>query len=357
MQFIILLGTLVSADTVPTTAPDSVRLEVVSARVGPEIDASERSRFHLFPGIIDFESAQFLLMPDSSHWVEVRTAAEPAGWRRPLESEQFRRIGRFIDRYEELAPELAAMSGGQALYFDLWTGVGGPGATPDSIPDPAAAAARSCGVVDGLSAAACGLGLGSIAGAIAGTKFVETRQESLVVHGCLSGEPYWYHFLVDIYELNQGTYAAYAGTGLAVGSGAGWLAGQVRDRHVRRAVASQEGIVAFDFFGEPISEAEVRSRLRTSDRVVWTSVGATAGWTLGTCAGLVLTALARSIIFRPTQWDSIIVRGDGFSLDLPLIALGISGALQGGRWGYAKGARADWRRTLDLVRRERLRLH
>ena len=78
-------------------------------------------------------------------------------------------------------------------------------------------ARRERQVMGGIVGAACGLGIGSAAGALAGITFAETRNESIeVASGC--DNPYWEHYVVDIYDLNQTTYGIAAGAGRAGGS-------------------------------------------------------------------------------------------------------------------------------------------
>lgn len=356
-MLLLLLAALGMTDALPTGTPDSALPVIISPRVGLEIDARERRAFHLFPGVEGFTSAIFLRMPDESHAVELRTATEQTGRQYPVSPRQFRRIGYYIDHFEELIPELAALPEGQSMYFDLWEGIGGaptgPGSVPRGAPGESPWANR---IVDGFSAAACGLGLGGTIGAIRAIKFVESRQESVLTSACLTGKQYWYQYSVDVYDLDQNTYTAYAGTGLAVGTGAGWLVGRSRDRRNLADAIARRGVADYDFFGNPIAESEVRNRMQASNRIGWTALGASSGWVVGTVAGLLLTGIARNLIFQPTEWDTIIVRNDGFTLDLPLIAFALGGILQGAQSGYRKGKQADWREAVEAVKRERLRV-
>jgi hypothetical protein len=87
----------------------------------------------------------------------------------------------------------------------------------------------------------------------------------------------------------------------------------------------------------------------------WTLLGAASGFVVGTGVGLVLTGVARGLIFKPTAWDSIVVKNDGFSLDVPLIALAVAGLLKGAHIGYSRGLQLDWQVAFEATRRERLR--
>jgi hypothetical protein len=87
-----------------------------------------------------------------------------------------------------------------------------------------------------------------------------------------------------------------------------------------------------------------------------TFLGAASGFVVGTGVGLVLTGIAHGLIFKPTVWDSIIVKNDGLSLDVPLIALSVAGLLRGAHLGYSRGLQLDWKGALGDTRRERLRL-
>jgi hypothetical protein len=77
---------------------------------------------------------------------------------------------------------------------------------------------------------------------------------------------------------------------------------------------------------------------------------------VGTGVGLILTGIVRSVAFRPTAWDSIVIKNDGFSLDVPLIALSVAGLLKGAHLGYSHGLQLDWKDALAAAKRERLRL-
>jgi hypothetical protein len=356
-MLLLLLLALDVTDSLPVVKPDSAQVVVISPRVGPQIDPAERRSFHLFPGSDDFSSAVFYRMPDSTYAVELRTLFLPAGQRYPVAEEQFRRIGHYIDDFENIIPELASLPDGQSLYFDLWAGIGRIPERP--FPAPRAAPGESewtNRIINCASGAACGLGIGGTLGAISAIKFAETRQESVLTHGCWDGEGYWYHYSVDYYDLNAETYAAAAGAGTAAGGAAGWLVGQARDRRNLGNAVARRGIADYDFFGGPIAETEVQTHLLPQNRVGWTFLGATSGFVVGTGLGLVLTSIARGIIFRPTHWDSIIVRNDGFALDLPLIALSLDGILKGAHLGYRRGMQLDWKEAVEATKREHLRI-
>lgn len=356
-MLLLLLLALGATDTLPATLPDTAQITAVSTLVGTEIDAAERRAFHLFPGCADFSSAVFYRMPDSSFAVELRATPLPTGQRYPLSEERFRRIGRYIDDFENIVPELASLPDGESLYYDLWIGIGRPPentrASPRGAPDGSQWSNR---IVNCATGAACGLGIGSTVGAVKAIEFVATRQESILRRGCLFGEEYWYHYSVDYYDLDRARYAAYAGTGTAVGGAAGWLTGQARDRRSLTNAVVRRGLAGYDFFGDPIAETEVRTHLWPQNRVGWTFLGSMSGFVIGTGAGLILTSIARGIIFRPTQWDSIIVKDDGFSLDVPLIALSVAGLVKGAHLGYRHGMQLDWKDALEDTKRERLRL-
>lgn len=335
-------------DSLPMTMPETIPV-AVSPWVGLEVDSVERRRFHLFPGVDDYVSAAFCWLPDSSCEVEVKAGTLPAV-RYPVSAEQFRRIGCFIDRYEAVTQELAALPDGRSRYFELWDGIGPAPAFPDTTVQQPPRGSRWAGrLADGLTGAACGLGIGGAVGALRATKLLESRPESVLATACMSGEKYWYHYSVDIYELDRGSYAAHAGTGLALGSFAGLMLGRSHDRHTSASV-----VVDYDLFGDPIAESEVRGRMPSMNRIGWTAVGTLSGVVVGTGLGLLVTSIARNLIFRPNEWDTVIVRNDGFSLDLPLMAFALGGALQGVKKGYQRGWQEDRRVAIDAVKRRRL---
>jgi hypothetical protein len=349
----ILLLALAAADTQPVV-PETAAIVAVSPAVGAEIDAVERRRFHLFPGVEDFAAAGFSRLPDSTYSLEI-TYGSARTVQYPIAPEQFRRIGYYVDHYGEVVRELAAVPGGRAAYLDLWQGIGrSPGDTGTRPVHPPPRAAWTNRIVDGLSGAACGLGVGGTVGAMTAIKFVESRQESVMTHDCQSGVSYWYHYAVDVYDVNRGTYAAAAGAGFAAGAGAGWLNGSSRDRLSARAVLERKGVAAYDLFGDPITDHEVRSHMPASNRILNSFLGMSAGWVAGASVGLLATAIARGVVLRPSAWDTIIIRHDGFTFDLPLIAFALGGTLRGAIVGYNLGERQDWRDAVEVLKRERL---
>jgi hypothetical protein len=354
-MLVLLLLSLAAADTQPVV-PETAAIVAVSPGVGAEIDAVERRRFHLFPGVEDFASAGFSRMPDSTYSLEI-TYGSAQTVQYPIAPEQFRRIGYYVDHYGEVVKELAAVPGGRAAYLDLWQGIGpSPGDTGTGPIHPPPRAAWTSRVVDGLSAAACGLGVGGTIGAMTAIKFVESRQESVLTHGCLFGEKYWYHYSVDVYDVNRTTYGAAAGAGLAAGGAAGWLKGSSQARRDRQAALERKGIAAYDLFGDPIADHEVRRRMPASNRILNTFLGTSAGWVAGASVGLLAVAIARGVVLRPSAWDTIIIKHDGFTFDLPLIAFALGGTLRGAYVGYNYGERQDWSEAVEALKRERLAL-
>lgn len=353
-MLVILLAALVAADGHQPPVLDTAVVVAVSPRVGDEIDARERRRFHMFPGIEDFTSAIFLRMPDSTYFLQ--TSTDSAQTRRhPLTPEQFRRIGRYVSHYEEVVGELGRLPNGRATYFDLWQGIGrsreDTGAYPVRPPPPAAWTSLA---MDGLTGAACGLGIGGTIGAISAIKFVESRQESLEMHDCWGYGSYWYHYSVDVYDVNRGTYAGVAGAGLATGAGTGLALGAAQTRRGLGATSSRKGIAGYDLFGDPITDRQVRQRMPASNRVLCTFLGTATGWVVGASVGLLAVAIARGVVFQPNAWDTIIIRHDGFTFDLPLIAFALGGTLRGAYVGYNLGERQDWRQAVEDMKQERL---
>jgi len=349
-----LLAALVAADSLPPPAQDTAVAVAVSPRVGAEIDARERRSFHLFPGLEDFTSAVFFRMPDCTYSLEITTDSAKVS-RYPVTPERFRRIGHYVDRYEEVVGELGALPNGQATYFDLWQGIGrspkDTGAHPVS-PPPRAACTNLA--MDGLTGAAFGLGAGGTIGAMGAIKFMESRQESLEMHDCWGYGSYWYHYSVDVYDVNRGTYAGVAGAGLAAGAGAGLALGAAQARRGGAATLERRGVAGYDLFGDPITDREVRQRMQAPNRILCTFLGMSTGWVVGASVGLLAVAIARGVVFQPNAWDTIIIRHDGFTFDLPLIAFALGGTLRGAYVGYGLGERQDWKEAVEDVKRERL---
>jgi hypothetical protein len=349
-----LLAALVAADNLPPPIHDTAVVVAVSPRVGAAIDAQERRVFHLFPGVEDFTSAAFFRMPDSAYSLEVTTDSAQIS-RYPVAPERFRRIGNYVDHCEELVGELAASPDGQARYFDLWQGIGPSPKDTGAYPvRPPPRAAWTGPVMDGLTGATLGLGVGGTIGAVTAIKFVESRQESLKVTDCLTGGSYWYPYSVDVYDVNLVTYADAAGAGLAAGTGTGLLLGTAQARRGRVVALGRKGVAGYDFFGDPITDYQVRQRMQASNRVLCTFLGTSTGWVAGASIGLLAMAIARDVVFRPNAWDTIIVRHDGFTFDLPLITFSIGGALRGAYVGYNLGERQDWKEAVEDLKQERL---
>ena len=60
-------------------AQDSMKVVIISPRVGPTLDAAERKYFHVFSHITGFTGAQFLLGADGTYYVRVSRIASPGG--------------------------------------------------------------------------------------------------------------------------------------------------------------------------------------------------------------------------------------------------------------------------------------
>jgi hypothetical protein len=322
-----------------------IPIATVSPRVGSVIDAAERDRFHLLPGFPGFVRAVFRQNADSSLTLDVWCSRVQGDTVEsfPVSPEQFQRIGNYIDRYDEVVRELAALPDGAVQYQSLWQGIGRqPGSQQLAMRSGPTEGAMERQVMGGIVGAACGLGVGSAAGALAGITFAETRLESIQVQPCL-GNPYWEHYVVDVYDLNQTAYGVAAGAGAAGGATTGWLIGRGGDRdQVRRQMRSR-GIAGYDLFENPIALSEVRDRMQAgNNRALLTFLGASGGWVAGVGAGLLITAVVRSIVFKPTPNDSIIVRNGGFAFDLPLIAISLGSAVECGYLGFRRGRVLDW---------------
>lgn len=349
-----LLAALVAADSLPPPVRDTAVVVVVSPRVGEQIDARERRMFHMFPGVESFTSAAFFRMPDSTYSLEI-TADSAQVSRYAVTPERFRRIANYVDHFENVVGELGALPNGQATYFDLWQGIGRSPKDTGAYPvRPPPRAAWTGPVMDGLTGAACGLGVGGTIGAMTAIKFVESRQESLETHDCWGFSSYWYHYSVDVYDVNRGTYAGAAGAGLAAGTGTGLVLGTSQARRSRVVTRTRKGVAGYDFFGDPITDYEVRQRMQASNRVLCTFLGTSTGWVVGASAGLLAVAIARGVVFHPNAWDTIIVRHDGFTFDLPLIAFALGGTLRGAYVGYNLGERQDWKEAVEDLKQERL---
>jgi hypothetical protein len=349
-----LLAALVASDSLPPPVRDTAVVVAVSPRVGEQIDAKERRMFHMFPGVENFSWAAFFRMPDSTFSLEIAT--DPAQVSRyAVSPERFRRIGNYVDHFEELVGELGALPNGQATYLGLWQGIGpsarDTGATPAGPPPHAGWTSQ---IADGLTGAACGLGVGGTIGAMTAIKFVESRQESLEVYDCMGYGGHWYHYSVDVYDVNRGTYAGAAGAGLAAGTGTGLVLGTSQARRSRVVTRTRKGVAGYDFFGDPITDYEVRQRMQASNRVLCTFLGTSTGWVVGASASLLAVAIARGVVFHPNAWDTIIVRHDGFTFDLPLIAFALGGTLRGAYVGYNLGERQDWKEAVEDLKQERL---
>ena len=76
-------------------------LVVLADRVGDQIDVYERSYFHLFPRVDDFESARIYRVNDSTYQAII-TQTSSTTVNRALTKEEFHEIGNYIARYERV---------------------------------------------------------------------------------------------------------------------------------------------------------------------------------------------------------------------------------------------------------------
>ncbi len=94
--------------------------------------------------------------------------------------------------------------------------------------------------------------------------------------------------------------------------------------------------------------------MQAPNRILCTFLGMSTGWVAGASVGLLAVAIARGVVFHPNAWDTIIIRHDGFTLDLPLIAFALGGTLRGAYVGYNLGERQDWKEAVEDLKHERL---
>lgn len=344
---------LLLAISVDTPATDTSAALVVSERLGRVIDSDERHRYHLFPGIAGFDSAAFQQVSDGRRQAVVWRTPDKVE-RYPVSARQLQRIGYFVDHYAEFVPELAALPDGREAYRDIWRGIS------DWQQDSAALVARygllgpgkeerTNRVVNAVSGAACGIGLGSVAGTAAGTRYTGPRPESAWVStGCTSG--FWEHYLVHVYELDYRIWDAGLATGLAAGGGAGWWLGSKPDRDAAR----RSRLAALDFFGEPINETEVRLKMGTDQRAACTFLAGLGGGVAGAGLGLLASVVVRSIVLQDHYHDYVDLGRMGIAFDLPIVALAIAGTVQAGYGGWRLGERLDREAALNAIQRARV---
>jgi hypothetical protein len=364
-MLLVLLGLLGAP---PDSVLDTVQVLVVSQRVGPEIGPAARNAFHMFPGISGFSSARFLHVPGSgievevSSWQDDRTVLD----RYPITAERLKRIGYYLDHYEEVVEQALRLREGAMPFLELWDGIG-PRVTrlteaPILIEKPGpmrrTAEAASC--------VGLGLGAGSCLGAMAATNYQYTRQESVWVwdwYGdCLMGavaldtgqHGHWSYYTVDVYKVNQCLWAGIAGAGTALAGAGGYYAGDKLSLYGPRKALGSRVVEGYDLFGDPVLGSEVRAKMGSGYRSAGVILGGLGGGVLGAGAGLLLTSVARVLIFSNRRSGSVEVQGDGFTLDIALIAMTIGSAIRGGYEGYKHGEQQDWEQSLKDIRRRRI---
>jgi hypothetical protein len=350
----------------PDSARDSIRTFQVSLRVGAVIGIESRTRFHLFPGINEFRDARFLQLPDSTWVAEVQTGTGNSitTHQYSVTRQRVRKIGYYVDHYEDIVPQLAELPDGARQIQGLWDGLGGTqieanGAAIHGLATrPAPPTNR---IADAIGGAATGLGVGGCVGARVATQYVRTRPESVWVNltSCLFGlsppdthhNGYWDHFNVREYELNRTAYYLNSMIGVVLGGAAGFQIGRHADLGARRRSPGE--VVDFDVFGDPITEREVRAEMSSSTRIIDAFLGSVGGGLAGLGVGLGLAAIVRQMVFGNTP-DSIEVKNDGFAFSLPVVTLCISGLLNGGYQAYRSAEQKDWQAALERVKAERV---
>jgi hypothetical protein len=334
---------------------ESARAIVISERVGPEIDSSERSRFHLFPGVSNFRSADFRRLPDGSSGTVVRT--DRAGrldscWY-VISSERLRKIAYYIDNFDSLVPRLADFSDSGHFVGELWQGIG------DQRPRPPLNSGLGLARtplehqwIDGTAGLALGLGLGSGVGIATGAEYLRSRADSVPLRACLGTGP-WQPITVAEYRMNPCLVAGATLAGGALVGLPGYLLGLHRDRLERQTRRQTGAVVDYDLFGDPIFEAEVRSRMLSENRRYEALLGGAGGTVVGAGLGLLVSTLARNFAFRGVHHDSIEISNSGFAFDIPFITIWLGSLLEGVYEGYRHGEHLDHEQALETIRRRR----
>ena len=274
----------------------------INPAVGNEIDSSEAKQYHIFSDVNGFISAHFSETDDmmNTHMKIARdsTVTESTV---VIDRDVFKALGYYITHFRMLVEdEIFRNNFVQAFE------IGWPIISHEEI-QTAARSQRKDKIITLSCCVTGGCALGAYAGALLARK-IRTEVDTLGIPlGCWAGNGGCTSIPVvvtrDYYRFNP---LAYAG-GAAIGSGLGYLLARHQNRS-RRALskAIAKDIVAFDNAGFPITEEDISISKRTTNELLFGSLGivlALAGSSL-TAAGL-MAPWSDKIPEEPWQSDAI----------------------------------------------------
>jgi hypothetical protein len=332
-----------------------------------EISRIDRDLLRLFPGFTDFENATWFRLPDSSYAVGIRCAGDSVPKRFEVSAAQFNRIRDYVLGYPTVARLWCEGENGWESYRALWLGIGdwAERSPPPTSPGRPTRPSLTNRVIDAISGAACGAGLGTAVGIVAGTKLLETRRDSVYLlysrYGCSEGGGppdtghYWKKWTTDVYRLDPFAVPLGAAAGTLPGAAAGYGLGKLQRRkdHDRPAPMFRR---ERDLDGLPISENEIHSRMGIEHRALNSALALTGATALGYALAFIASDWAYASAIRNHHADSLEFRGLGNALTIPVVTITLGTALKLTWLGYRIGENQDRNTALAKIRRERFGL-
>ena len=332
-----------------------------------QISRADRDRLRLLPGFPGFQSAIFYRLPDSGYRVDVTCAGDTTPRSFHISSGQFYRIQELVFRFDATVTSWAEMPTGYEEYRALWRGIGDWANQPlPTASAPAPVEHRDADhIVNVLSGAACGSGVGAAIGVAAGTRLRETRRDSVYLpytyyNYCMEGSPpdtghWWKKWTTDVFELDSRAVPIGVTAGAVAGGAAGIGLGAA-ERGARAPTRNESLPPIRDLTGVPISETELRSRMEIGHRALNSLLGLSGASAVGLGLGYIASIWAHSWALRNHHADSLEFKGLGNSLTIPILTIWLGTALKVTWLGYQSGELEDRRDALIRIRRERFGL-
>jgi len=274
----------------------------INPAVGNEINSSVANQYHIFSDVDGFISAQFTESDDgvNTH-MKIDCDSTFTESTVVIDRDVFEALGSYIAHFRLLIEDENFRN-----TFVEESEIGWPIITQEEI-QTAARSQRSNKIITLSCCATGGCALGAYAGALL-TRKIRTDVDTLSIPlGCWAGSGGCTSVPVvitrDSYRFHPLVYAGSA----AIGSGVGYLWARHRNNS-RRALSEAiiRDIVAFDNTGFPITEADIQYSKRTTNELLFGSLGivlALAGSSL-TAAGL-MAPWSDKIPEEPWQADAI----------------------------------------------------
>jgi hypothetical protein len=311
----------------------------LSEKTGDTIDVAERDKYHLFPGIPDFQSAVVFVGDSFDYRDEITSGNRDTArvWTGRLMPTEVERIRFIIENPEHIEQELATNKYAGKVMDRFWADIESRLVLKENVKTvvrPGTAEARLSRAAAGVTVGSC---LGGAVGAATSTKLVSSEElsRSPTCLGCLYGKtqcgtdqcgmPYeCENYTVFTYSMNPGKFALVSGAVMGACATGGFFTGLALDRRPQP---------------EPLP----------NERQTWRQSLSVLFGVSGVALGFLATKLSESSLYG--RWgqggnlgyDQYILENRPWVADAPAIITGVGVAVESYYIGYVIGRSLDRR--------------